>query len=447
LLTGGPRNRPLTLSEFSAALAGLAHFETAPFLALAVSGGADSLALAILADRWARERGGQTCALTVDHQLRPESGAESRLVGEWLSARGIRHEVLAWSGAKPGTGIQEAARIARYRLLAGWCRAHGYLHLLTAHHREDQIETHLIRRRAQSGPDGLAGMSAIRELRDCRLLRPLLGVSKLQLLAFLESENQRFITDPSNLDPAFERSRFRTGGDAMPQGPDLLDLLDAILTFGSERVARQREANATFARFVSVHPAGFAVLDPALARIVAQDLAEVVLSALASTIGGGAYPARRQRVARLRVALGQCGPRGHTLGGCRFVRWRKRVLVMRELARAALPIQLEPGASTFFDGRYEVSLPPAGDHALTVGYLGSAKVPDLDGLTLNLKRACLLKRSCLPGLLLPVLPAAWDDDGIAVIPHLGYRRERLPLFPRFVFRPPNPLTRADFAVV
>jgi hypothetical protein len=120
---------------------------------------------------------------------------------------------------------------------------------------------------------------------------------------------------------------------------------------------------------------------------------------------------------------------------------------MRELAHAAAPIQLEPGTSTFFDGRYEVSLPPAGDHALTIGYLDSAKVLGLDRPTLHLKRACLLRRSCLPRLLLPVLPAAWDYDGIAVIPHLGYRRERLPPLPRFVFRPPNPLTRADFVVV
>src|SRR5207248_5640066 len=90
------------------------------FLAVAVSGGADSLALAILADRWARERGGAICALTVDHRLRPESGDEIRRLRAWLSARGIRHEVLVWTGEKPRTGIQEAARLARYRLLGGW---------------------------------------------------------------------------------------------------------------------------------------------------------------------------------------------------------------------------------------------------------------------------------------------------------------------------------------
>jgi tRNA(Ile)-lysidine synthase len=155
--------KPLTLAEFSAALAWIGHWEHEPFLAVAVSGGADSLALTLLADRWARERGGQICALTVDHRLRPESGEEIRRLQGWLSARAIRHEILAWSGDKPVTGIQEAARAARYALLDDWCRAHGCLHLLTAHHREDQADTYLLRRRAGSGANGLAGMSAIRD--------------------------------------------------------------------------------------------------------------------------------------------------------------------------------------------------------------------------------------------------------------------------------------------
>jgi tRNA(Ile)-lysidine synthase len=129
-----------------------------------VSGGPDSLALAILADRWARARGGEAWALIVDHGLRPESAAEAATVGGWLAARGIPHAVLPWPGEKPTTGIQEAARAARYRLLADWCAAHGCLHLLTAHHRDDQAETYLIRHRAGSFVDGLAGMSVVREL-------------------------------------------------------------------------------------------------------------------------------------------------------------------------------------------------------------------------------------------------------------------------------------------
>src|SRR5947207_5334954 len=200
---------PLTLGELSAALAAIGGFEARPFITVAVSGGPDSLALAILADRWAREHGGQLVALTIDHRLRPESAEEAQIVGGWLAARGIAHHVLVWADPKPATGVQEAARAARYRLLAGWCREQGCLHLLTAHHREDQAETYLIRRRAGSGVDGLAGMSAVREVAGVRLVRPLLAVPKARLVALLAAERQPFLSDPSNRNPAFERARLR----------------------------------------------------------------------------------------------------------------------------------------------------------------------------------------------------------------------------------------------
>jgi tRNA(Ile)-lysidine synthase len=441
LLTHGSLTKPLTLAEFGASLASLAHFETPPFLAVAVSGGPDSLTLAVLADRWSRERGGEICALTVDHRLRPESGAEICRLQGWLSARAIRHEVLIWSGEKPKSGIQEAARTARYRLLAGWCREHGCLHLLTAHHREDQTETHLIRRRARSGADGLAGMSAIRELADCRLLRPLLGVAKDRLLGLLHAERQPFITDPSNLNPAFERSRLRGDYGVMPGVGDLLALSAEIRTFGCMRAVRECNGNALLARDVILHPAGFAVLDPGIMLLMPQEMAERVLSAVAATIGGAVYPARRQRIARLRDLLGDAAKRGHTLGGCRFVRWRERVLVMRELARAVEPVRLTPGSSTIWDRRFKIMLSPAGSRPVTVGYLGTAGVTELNRL------APQLGRGQLPRLVFPILPAAWDGDGIAAVPHLGYRREGVAALPQFIFRPARPLTQAGFAVV
>src|SRR5437763_791231 len=197
---------PLTLGELSAALAAIGGFEAKPLIAVAVSGGPDSLALAILADRWAREHGGQLVALTVDHRLRRESADEVRTVGGWLAARGLAHHALVWTDPKPASGIQEAARAARYRLLAGWCREQGCLHLLTAHHREDQAETYLIRGRAGSGVDGLAGMSAVREMAGVRLVRPLLAVPKARLVARLAAERQAFLSDPSNRNPAVERA-------------------------------------------------------------------------------------------------------------------------------------------------------------------------------------------------------------------------------------------------
>jgi tRNA(Ile)-lysidine synthase len=440
LLTATSRAEPLTLAEFGASLAALAQFESRPFLAVAVSGGPDSLALSILADRWSCDRGGEICALIVDHRLRPESGAEARTVAAWLEARSIRHAVLAWTGEKPQSGIQAAARDARYRLLAGWCRANGCLHLLTAHHREDQLETHLIRRRAHSGPDGLAGMSAIRELVDCRLLRPLLGFPRMRLRALLEAEGQPFISDPSNFDPAFERSRLRLSDSSVTGTGDDHDQFAAVGAYGIVRSAHQRAASAAFGRFVTMHPAGFATLDPAMVDAVPPWVAERVLSAVFATIGGNSYSPRRDPIARLREVIAS-QRRGHSLGGSRFLRWRQHVFIIRELASAARPALLAPGTRISWDRRFEVSLVATARKPLSIGYLGAVGVAELNRLRLP------LKRDDLPRLLFPLLPTAWDNDGIAAVPHLGFRRKGILDVPRFVFRPRNPLTQAEFAVV
>jgi tRNA(Ile)-lysidine synthase len=440
LLTRETSAEPLSLAEFEAALAALARFEASPSLAVALSGGPDSLALAILADRWARQQGGQVCALTVDHRLRPESEAEIQQLGVWLAARGVRHEVLAWSGAKPNSGIQEAARIARYRLLAGWCREHGCLHLLTAHHREDQIETHLIRRRARSGVDGLAGMSAIRELDGCRLLRPLLGVGRERLAAFLAAEHQPFITDPSNLDPAFERSRYRHGTGVMPDSAEVSAWCDLIRQYGTVRQARQRDADALFGRYVSLHPAGFAMVDPAVVSAASSGLSERILSAVTVAIGGAVYAPRKERVARLRDRLGDAGAGGHTLGGCRFTRWRGRVLVFRELGRAAQPFRLTPGTSILWDRRFRVVVPPTANSSFTIGYAGSAGAAQLDFPVPP------MREGKMPRLLFPILPVFWDGEGVAAVPHLGHRRDGVRAMPQLTFRPINALTQASFAV-
>jgi tRNA(Ile)-lysidine synthase len=417
-------------------MASLGPFEAAPFLAVAVSGGADSLALAILADRWARSRGGRICALTVDHRLRPESADEAWRLHGWLAAREIHHEVLVWPEAKPATGIEAAARQARYRLLADWCRDRGCLHLLTAHHLADQAETYQIRHRAGSGPDGLAGMSAVRELAYCRLLRPLLGVAKTRLAALLTAERQPSIIDPSNHDPAFERARLRAAGGTVGPAPEELCKL------GAARQVRERARDALLARAAMLHPAGFGVLDPASIRAAEPAIADRTLAALVTAIGGAAYPPRRERVVRLREAIAGAGdgPFGRTLGGCRLVAWRSRILVLRQVAAVA-PIRLMPGSECVWDRRFRLSLAPDAPVAYLVDHLQKAGVRELA------LRMPDLRRHGLPPLLHEVLPAVWDSAGLAAVPSLDYRRDPMGRLPQIVMRPVNCLAGGPFTVV
>ncbi|MBV9586240.1 MAG: tRNA lysidine(34) synthetase TilS [Alphaproteobacteria bacterium] len=424
------------MAELSVSLAAIGGFEAQPFIAVAVSGGPDSLALTILAERWARERRGYLTALTVDHRLRPESADEARTVGEWLEARGIEHHVLVWGDPKPKTGIQEAARDARYRLLAEWCISHGCLHLLTAHHREDQIETHLIRKRAGSGVDGLAGMPAVREMSGLRLVRPLLTVPKARLFAFLAAEEQPFLSDPSNRDPAYERARIRR---RRMDEACAASLAAGVRDYGRQRVQREQELDRVLASAVSLHPAGFAAVDPALLGRIDPKLAETMLARIALCIGGAAYPLRRERVARLRAGLAERPERARTLAGCRFVPWRGRFLVIRELAAASPPSPVAAGC--LWDRRFAVTAPPTPMPGIVLGYLGQFETTGRE------RGFAEPPESDLPRLLYPVLPALWGEPGLIAAPHLGYFRAAAKALPTIVWHPVNPLSPIGFTVV
>ncbi len=199
-------------------MARLGPFEHHPRLAVAVSGGADSMALVLLAKAWTESRKGSLLALTVDHGLRSNSRDEAEIVGQWLHALGIAHEILTWNDAKPATGRQEAGRAARYRLLLDRCRAGGILHLMLGHHRDDQAETVLLRIAAGSGIDGLAAMTEVRTTPYARLLRPLLGVPRASLEAILVSRGQGWVDDPSNHNSDFQRVRLRNLAPILREG-------------------------------------------------------------------------------------------------------------------------------------------------------------------------------------------------------------------------------------
>ncbi len=188
-----------------------APWKGVPAVMLAVSGGPDSVALMWLAARWRRglKRGPRLIAVTVDHGLRKDAAREARDVKRLARELGIEHRTLRWQGPKPRTGVQAAAREARYRLLAKAARASGAMHVATAHTRDDQAETLLMRLLRGSGISGLSAMAADTERGGVRLLRPLLEISKAELIATLQAAGVVFADDPSNRDPAFTRPRLR----------------------------------------------------------------------------------------------------------------------------------------------------------------------------------------------------------------------------------------------
>jgi tRNA(Ile)-lysidine synthase len=306
-------DRPLDAAEFARLMAPFEPFERAPVVAVAVSGGRDSLALALLAQEWTAARGGRIVGLIVDHALRPESAAEAAATAALLGRHGCDAEILRWSEAKPRTGLQEAARLARYRLLREACRRRGILHLLVAHHADDQDETVAMRAARQSGPDGLAGMSAAVELPEVRLLRPLLGVSRSRLTATLLTRGVQWFDDPSNADPRFERARLRAGNRPTPAAD-------------SGRPAREQRLAAAAVEILELSPTGDVAIDRSAFVGLGRDQQARLLSRVVQAVGGGDHPPRRDRLDR---AVGRlCGAveRGKsgsaldfTLSACRLL--------------------------------------------------------------------------------------------------------------------------------
>jgi tRNA(Ile)-lysidine synthase len=201
-----------------------ADWKAVPAIVLAVSGGPDSIALMWLAVRWRRAlaRGPRLFAVTVDHGLRAESAAEARDVKRLAHSLELPHRTTRWTGAKPKTGLPAAARAARYHLLARAARESGATHVFTAHTRDDQAETLLMRMMRGSGIAGLAAMARQSERNGVLLARPLLPVAKSQLVATLKKAKLGFADDPTNRDLNFTRPRIRAvmpvlaaeGGDA-----------------------------------------------------------------------------------------------------------------------------------------------------------------------------------------------------------------------------------------
>src|SRR5258708_30020900 len=190
-------NSPISAQEASRLFA---DWRGVPAIVLAVSGGPDSIALMWLAARWRRAlaRGPRLIAVTVDHGLRPGAAAEAREVKRLARSLDLPHRTLRWTGPKPRTGLPAAAPAARYRLLAQAAGASDATHILTAHTRDDQAETLLMRILRGSGIAGLAAMARETDREGVWLARPLLDVPKSQLVATLGKAKISFADDPTN---------------------------------------------------------------------------------------------------------------------------------------------------------------------------------------------------------------------------------------------------------
>lgn len=197
---------PLSAEECDHHFAGLRGHR----LLMAVSGGPDSVAMmGLVADWAARHRQPAPAVAVVDHGLRAGAASEAEAVVTAANALGLPTARLQWSGSKPTSGVQDAARVARYRLLVDHARTIGATVLLTAHTRDDQAETLLMRLSRGSGLSGMSGMRLLGQTGGLPHARPLLDVAKERLVVTCGQRGWPFFNDPSNVNPRFARTRWR----------------------------------------------------------------------------------------------------------------------------------------------------------------------------------------------------------------------------------------------
>jgi len=445
----GSEGRAECLNQFSHVMESTGPYEDAPVLAVAVSGGGDSMALALLADKWARHRGGKIIALTVDHGLRTGSDKEASQVGNWLQRYNIEHHTLTWVGPKPTSAIQARARAARYDLMENWCRENSILHLLLGHTTGDQAETFLMRLEKGSGPDGLSAMSIISERRDCRLIRPLLSLSGTNLRTYLRAENQVWIEDPSNQNEKFDRIRWRNLMADQGLAPD--GYCQAADRYAMARTVLEAETARLAASALFVHPAGFIRLSRKLFLNAQQDLAERLLARVLSNVGGTAYPPRRRKVADLFSLMAKGGFQSRTLGRCRIVESDDDLLVSRERRWLPKPIKIEAETRMLWDGRFDLSFHKPSRRCGEPRFLGPLEESGWRDVVADHPE---VRGMAVPSKVLVTLPALFDKDGVFSVPHLKYMRADGGIeaqsggvnFGAATFRPQNSLSGARYFV-
>jgi tRNA(Ile)-lysidine synthase len=417
---------PISITEATELLAPLKAF---PRVALAVSGGPDSLALMHFA-AWclAAERSGpELSVLMVDHGLRASSRDEALMVGRMASSLRLPHTILTWDTGTHSTSLQARARTARYDLMAAHCQANDIPALVTAHHLDDQAETFLMRLKRGSGIDGLAAIPERGLWAGIVLLRPLLNVPKARLVATLAEKGIGFASDPSNADHRFERARVRGSPEALAA----LGLTPEALALSARRLRRAREAldyaaEEFLAAYSEVNVGGYAVIDRKAVLSAPQEIALRALSRLIAIIGGAEEPLRLAKLETLLAALAESPPKARTLGHCRVQPISGRLGIFREVRAKGLPvIRVLPGERTLWDNRFRIELGRNEHEPITVRALGEQGLRELrDSSTLL---------ASLPRLAGRTLPSCWRGDSLIGVPALGSGQSQVALDCRATF--------------
>lgn len=378
----------------------LAQFGPTDRVAVAVSGGGDSVAALVLTVE--ALGAARVLAVTVDHGLRKASGAEAAGVTKQCATLGIEHAILQWSGPTTGN-LQDQARHARQTLIGTWAQGRVAAVIL-GHTLDDQAETVLMRLARGSGVDGLSGMAVANQAQGMLWLRPFLEVSRDALRDVLRARGVTWIEDPSNDDTRFQRVRARQALAALrPLGIDARGLADTALHMRRARAVLERETAEALMAY-GRDEAGTVVLDKA-ALALDPEIRDRLVAHVLMALSGAPYRPRFDALQRLIETPG-------TLMGCVLADEGATLRFYRE-ARAVAA--LETPASDLWDGRWMAQGPGQPTDREVIRALGETGLAQLSAQA-KAGQHPHWRESGLSQAILLATPAIWHDGAVIAAP-------------------------------
>jgi tRNA(Ile)-lysidine synthase len=385
-------------------------------LLVAISGGSDSTGLLVALAEAIRTRHlpHTLVSATIDHGLRSASADEARQVAALCQALDIPHRIMRWTDEKPATGLSEAARLARYRLLSEAAASMNADALVTGHTLDDQVETVAMRlSRSGNGSLGLAGMaSATLYAGHLWILRPFLQTRRQAIRQRLTEQKFTWIDDPSNEDPHYERVRIRRSA------PDLDPA--TITEAGHRREALSRAAAEWLAAKSAIRPGPVAILSIADLPRHPTEIRDHALGTLSAILGGRPHRPASTSLARLTAGLQIRSDFRLTLSGTLVVRRRDQLFLTRE-RRGLLPLSLASHEGGIWDGRYAIVNDRDTEITITAG-----RAPEIDADLPGPVRAALAATA--PQVLAGHTLSPAGQAGVSFHPRLSLHADFMPLF-------------------
>jgi tRNA(Ile)-lysidine synthase len=385
--------------------AGLLRLASAVFggqpgkIGVAVSGGSDSVALLHLLVA----TGARVHAVTINHDLRAEAAEEAQFVAALCAGLGVPHDVLVWDHGVVAGNLPDAARRARYGLMAAWAAGHGIARVMLGHTADDQAETVVMGLARGAGLDGLCGMRPWWDMGGVRFARPLLGVTRADLRGYLVRAGVAWVDDPTNDDGQYQRVRVRRAMAVLqPLGISVAGLGEVARNLAAARqglVSGVAEAAAHCVR----ESAGALIFDQAALMALPIEVNRRLLIAALRWVSGAEYAPRADAVLRVQAAI--AGARDATLWGCRVRVTETEIRVVREPRAVAAVVC---GPDQLWDSRW---------------YLDGPTEPGLQVRALCAEglRACKdWRETGISRDALIVSPAIWRGDVLVSAPLAGF---------------------------